>query len=146
MGNTLRELSHIVSINIELLGKGINAMDFSSSSIALFTSSGSMDVSFLCNRQLWINVGTTITGFVSLMAASHLPWVAGQNRQCSAFSSSLTSSSSLSGYQEHHLLDLYDDPWRWLLTSFSPRMHEPLETVIFERTVLNNRNREMVEN
>ena len=73
MGNTLRELSHIVSINIELLGKGINAMDFSSSSMALFTSPGSMDVSFLCNRQLGINVGMMIAGFVSLMAASHLP-------------------------------------------------------------------------
>ena len=75
MGITLRELSFIVSINIELLGKGINEMDFSSSSMALFTSPspGSRDVSFLCNRQLGINVGTTIAGFVTLMEASHLP-------------------------------------------------------------------------
>ena len=73
MGFTLRELSFIVSINIKLLGKGINEMDFSSSSMALFTSPGSRDVSFLCNRQLGINVGTTIAGFVTLMEASHLP-------------------------------------------------------------------------
>ena len=95
------------NINIEL-GKGINGLLLIL--IGVVHVAGSRAVAWV-GLQSGINVGTTIAGFVALMAASQLPWAAGQNRQSSALSSSLTSSTSLSGYQEHHLLDLYHDPW-----------------------------------
>ena len=93
------------NINIEL-GKGINGLLL----VLIGGAQGSWR-EWVLPLQSGINVGTTIAGFVALMAASQLPWAAAQNRQSSALSSSLTSSTSLSGYQEHHLLDLYHDPW-----------------------------------